>query len=351
MFRISRLVSPVIRSDCHQINRSISSLTSTYQTHRSTLSKPSTNSVSSHLDGQLLINQPAINSSSSKLIRSHGSQLSNHLRFSIPFIRDDTPRLPPIMWIYPKMDHSSDSDRQASLSASLNDNLTRINNDDQSNNHVGSNSSNSTFQFRQPTDQSDKKPAGQDEGQSTPDPDGGFSLDADLARVSLLAFAEFEAKQRAKKLQAEKIVNQTAINLQTLSVDPTNNSANQVSPDKSFSQPFNQSTNQIVDNDPIAASMDAFVALERALALKKLKAKQEYLDDPTAKSHVSGDKSNIKSTNQSNSHSVDQPLKRLEPPRMPEPYECCGMSCPNCVWITYAQEMQDYEEQKANSST
>mmetsp|Transcript_28607 Transcript_28607/g.98780 ORF Transcript_28607/g.98780 Transcript_28607/m.98780 type:complete len:273 (-) Transcript_28607:331-1149(-) len=38
-------------------------------------------------------------------------------------------------------------------------------------------------------------------------------------------------------------------------------------------------------------------------------------------------------------------LASLRPPREPKPEECCGNSCPNCVWTQYWVQLQDYERE------
>ena len=38
--------------------------------------------------------------------------------------------------------------------------------------------------------------------------------------------------------------------------------------------------------------------------------------------------------------------KKLCPPKMPQPWECCGDSCPNCVWTLYFKELEKYNKTK-----
>lgn len=35
-----------------------------------------------------------------------------------------------------------------------------------------------------------------------------------------------------------------------------------------------------------------------------------------------------------------------EPPRRPRPSECCGMRCPNCVWIQYEEKLKKYRKHR-----
>jgi hypothetical protein len=32
------------------------------------------------------------------------------------------------------------------------------------------------------------------------------------------------------------------------------------------------------------------------------------------------------------------------PPKEPDPHECCGNGCENCVWTTYFERLAEYEE-------
>jgi hypothetical protein len=50
---------------------------------------------------------------------------------------------------------------------------------------------------------------------------------------------------------------------------------------------------------------------------------------------------------------VSAASKPLEKPREPEFNECCGNGCSTCVWITYSEALQAYEEslKQAQAST
>ena len=39
-------------------------------------------------------------------------------------------------------------------------------------------------------------------------------------------------------------------------------------------------------------------------------------------------------------------VKPTKPPKEPEPHECCGDDCPNCVWTTYFEELEKYNKEK-----
>lgn len=39
-----------------------------------------------------------------------------------------------------------------------------------------------------------------------------------------------------------------------------------------------------------------------------------------------------------------QPLRPVQRPQEPDPSECCGNGCPNCVWLDYWDKLNEYEE-------
>ena len=153
------------------------------------------------------------------------------------------------------------------------------------------------------------------------DPDSRYRTDDDSTRASLLAFAELEGRLRAK--QAMKDVTDTA----QRDLPPTAAGTAAASPTAAQSAPTAQPSTPSTEDDLLASSMDAFAALELMLAKKRLQKKQEYLEDPTART-----------TEQTLTTADKQPIQLtvLTPPRMPEPQECCGMSCPNCVSKHYS---------------
>ncbi len=42
--------------------------------------------------------------------------------------------------------------------------------------------------------------------------------------------------------------------------------------------------------------------------------------------------------------------EKLEKPLPPEDYECCDNGCEPCVWDTYYQELQQWQQQQAEES-
>ena len=38
--------------------------------------------------------------------------------------------------------------------------------------------------------------------------------------------------------------------------------------------------------------------------------------------------------------------KFISPPKMPNPWECCGDDCPHCVWTTYFEDIENYNKIK-----
>ena len=147
---------------------------------------------------------------------------------------------------------------------------------------------------------------------SATDPDSRYQTADDSTRASLMAFAELEGRLRAKQAIKESMQAALAVSTPT---DSTTAAA-------ATSTPTYPSPAPPTDADLMASSMDAFAALELQLAKKRLQKKQDYLDDPTTRT-----------TEQTLTTADTQPaqLTVLTAPRMPEPQECCGMSCPNCV--------------------
>lgn len=43
---------------------------------------------------------------------------------------------------------------------------------------------------------------------------------------------------------------------------------------------------------------------------------------------------------------AEQSEFRLQPPKMPEAYECCGNGCNDCVWDTYFKKQAEYLKAK-----
>ena len=150
------------------------------------------------------------------------------------------------------------------------------------------------------------------------DPDEGYLTDEDSTRASLLAFAEFDARNRAQRSLT------LALPPAAATASPPSTPSTLSSSPSSSARPSSSSPQ--VDLT-ISASLDAFAELERSLALKRLNAKRWYLEE--------------EATTPSTSAAV-----MLTPPRMPEPGECCGMGCANCPWIVYGEQMAAFEEQQ-----
>lgn len=85
------------------------------------------------------------------------------------------------------------------------------------------------------------------------------------------------------------------------------------------------------------AGMDAFLAMERKLAGKKLSKLSNFSNSINPSSP---------------NDSIPNMCAVLVPPSPPGPGECCGMGCPNCIWIQYSQQLDEFEQniKKINSN-
>jgi hypothetical protein len=52
-----------------------------------------------------------------------------------------------------------------------------------------------------------------------------------------------------------------------------------------------------------------------------------------------------------NLNKIKNLTKQIKEPIAPEPYQCCGDGCKNCVWITYFEELEIYNKIKKTLST
>lgn len=80
--------------------------------------------------------------------------------------------------------------------------------------------------------------------------------------------------------------------------------------------------------DPFSAGMDAFARLEA-----KLRADKAAAGTPVSPVDAA----------------QEEPLPTLRDdpkPQPPDPYECCGNSCDNCVWTVYWEALEDWERRE-----
>jgi len=156
------------------------------------------------------------------------------------------------------------------------------------------------------------------------DTDGEKSNDEALTSASMSAFAKMEAQMRAKKRQRQQKQQVAVKQVATVS---SASSESQVR----------------TDEEAVAsASMSAFARMEAQMRARKKKQQQGAMQPPTSDSVSSTPP--ISPSKPTTSWRLPAPLEALEEPAAES---CCGRDCPNCVWITYSEQLADYEERKA----
>lgn len=90
--------------------------------------------------------------------------------------------------------------------------------------------------------------------------------------------------------------------------------------------------------DAFDAGIDAFARLEAQLRAKKRQEQNAAASPP-------GPRGGPKIPQQAPPPYDIKPLLRTKP-EAPEPYECCGNSCENCVWTVYWEELEQWNFQE-----
>jgi hypothetical protein len=147
----------------------------------------------------------------------------------------------------------------------------------------------------------------------------------DISGLTEVEISNLQRKQAYERIQRVRTETQS---FREGSVAPATNNISNASEKVS-----NDDGDDNADGTQVKANLDAFAALERKLAKRRLKTIESKSLDKIARSET-----------------PNRPPISLVPPAEPEPWECCGKNCANCVWITYADKLIEYEEAIRNRS-
>lgn len=100
-----------------------------------------------------------------------------------------------------------------------------------------------------------------------------------------------------------------------------------------------------VDASLMTSGMAAFMELERSLAATKKPRGASDASSATGETveAVPGAPPELNAVRDGDIDGAKAALARVAAPAQPDPAECCGNDCPNCVWVQFWEKEQAYE--------